>query len=285
MDYAKHVYHLFVIQVKSKDKTNKNKAAKAAREQLAAQVKENTNPRLYVINVAVLIVIIFVAVIWPDWQKGVDVASAASYAPTDAWEEAMHWMKDNTPEPMPDGSYYALYNVPANGSFVYPDTAYGVTSWWDYGYWITRTAHRLPSDNPSQSPMPIQKVASLLLSTDQQQERNLVSELKSGYIVLDQTITISKLWAIATWADQPSDAYSSVFYTADNNNQVTPVEVYNIDYYKLLCVRLFNFDGKATTSERPMVLTWEAKTTTSGMSIRLVKMPRNLIAISRHCNM
>jgi asparagine N-glycosylation enzyme membrane subunit Stt3 len=254
----------------SKDKTVKSKTAKAAKVQPVVQLYEKPNRWFYTANVAVLIVIVFAAVIWPNWQKGVGVASTATYAPSDGWEEAMHWMKANTPEPMPDGSYYKLYDVPAGGSYVYPDTAYGVTTWWDYGYWITRTAHRIPSDNPSQSPAPIKKVANLLLSTDQQQERDIVKELRSAYIALDDTLTTSKLWAIGTWAGKATDAYTSIFYYSDANSQVTPIEVYNLEYYKLLSVRLYNFDGQASSGERPMVLTWEEKTTTSGMRIKLV---------------
>jgi len=28
---------------------------------------------------------------------------------------------------------------------------YGVLVWWDFGYWVTRLAHRIPSANPKQT--------------------------------------------------------------------------------------------------------------------------------------
>jgi asparagine N-glycosylation enzyme membrane subunit Stt3 len=250
----------------SKDETIKNRSVKKAAEPR----KETLNPWLYSFNIVTLVLVVFVALFWPNWDKAKGVAAAATFAPTDAWEETLHWMKDNTPEPLPDGSYYALYDAPADSSFDYPETAYGVTAWWDYGYWITRTAHRIPSANPSQAPIPIRNVANLFLSTDQQKERDIVKTLNSSYIILDETIVTLKLWAVATWAGLDSDSFASVFYYQDENKQLVPVQVYDLDYYKLLCVRLFNFDGKASTSETPMIVTWENRTTSTGARIRLV---------------
>ena len=165
--------------------------------------------------------------------------------------------------------YYKSFNVPAGGSFDYPSSAYGVTSWWDYGYWITRIAQRVPSDNPNQSPEPIKKVANLLLSEDDQKTQDIMKELNSSYMVLDDTMTTSKLWAIMVWASVDSNKYVQVYYY-QNGNQMVPVQVYTTEYYKLLSVRLYNFDGKASTSEKPMVLTYENKTDSKGQSYRLI---------------
>ena len=35
--------------------------------------------------------------------------------------------------------------------FKYPDTAYGVMSWWDYGHYIETIGHRMPNANPFQA--------------------------------------------------------------------------------------------------------------------------------------
>jgi oligosaccharyl transferase (archaeosortase A-associated) len=250
----------------SKDESIKNKTVKKDKE----PVIEKNNRWLYSCNIITLVLVVFMAVIWPNWDKARGVAAAATYAPSDGWEETLHWLRNNTPDPMPAGGYYALYDVPPYNTFSYPDTAYGVTAWWDYGYWITRTARRIPSANPSQAPLPIKNVANLFLSTDQQQERSIVSALNSSYIVLDDTMVTSKLWAVATWAGIDSNKYSNVFYLLNEANQAEPREIFNVNYYKLLSVRLFNFDGKASTGEKPMVFTWEEKTTTTGLRIRLI---------------
>ena len=45
-----------------------------------------------------------------------------------------------------------IYNAPPNGEmFQYPDSAYGVMSWWDYGHVITYFAHPIPHANPFQA--------------------------------------------------------------------------------------------------------------------------------------
>jgi len=51
------------------------------------------------------------------------------------WLETLTWMRYNTPDPGLD--YLAVYDKPANNKYPYPDTAYGVMSWWDYGHVIT----------------------------------------------------------------------------------------------------------------------------------------------------
>jgi len=248
----------------SRDESSKKAAGKKQ-----VPVKEKTNPWLTRFNVATLVIVVLVAAFYPNYDKSKIVAAAATFAPSDAWEETLHWLKANTPEPLDTGSYDTLYNVPADYSFDYPASAYGVTSWWDYGYWITRTGRRLPSANPSQNPAPIINVANLFLSQDRQKALDIIKTLNSKYIILDETLTTTKLWAVATWAGIDSSAYTSVFYY-QNGSQVVPVQVYDLNYYKLLSVRLFNFSGKASTSEKPIVITYDERTATNGQTYRLI---------------
>jgi len=66
------------------------------------------------------------------------------------WYDALTWMRNNTPDPGLD--YYGTYERPNPGEkYQYPDTAYGVMSWWDYGHIITYWGHRIPNANPFQS--------------------------------------------------------------------------------------------------------------------------------------
>jgi dolichyl-diphosphooligosaccharide--protein glycosyltransferase len=66
------------------------------------------------------------------------------------WHESLNWMRFNTPDPGLD--FDTIYERPPEGeTFDYPDTAYGVMSWWDYGHVITYFAHRIPNANPFQS--------------------------------------------------------------------------------------------------------------------------------------
>jgi oligosaccharyl transferase (archaeosortase A-associated) len=247
----------------------RNISVKNAKKMNEPPRKIKLNPWLYAANIVTLILIVFTAIFWPNWGAATAVASAASFAPSDGWEETLHWLKDNTPEPLSEGSYYQLYDVPSNGVYQYPDTVYGVTAWWDYGYWITRTAHRIPNANPSQDPTAIINVANLLLASNQQDERELVKKLGSAYMVIDAETVTSKLWAVLTWAGKERNKYSTIFYYQNETGQAVQVEIYTPEYYKLLAVRLFNFNGQAVNA-KPMVITWEEKTTTTGARIHLI---------------
>ncbi|OGO00274.1 MAG: hypothetical protein A2Y90_00955, partial [Chloroflexi bacterium RBG_13_52_12] len=219
-------------------------------------------------NIAILVVIVFTIAFWTNFNKSKDVASQVAFAPPDAWEESVHWLKDNTPEPLGADAYYALYDAPPpGGSFTYPDSAYGVTAWWDYGYWIMRTAQRLPSDNPSQSGNPIITVANLFLSQDQAYAQQMMTYLDSSYVVLDYAVCTTKLWAVATWIGQDASRYIITYYFP-YENKLVPVQVFSPEYYKLLCVRLYNFDGKASTGEKPVVITYDNMTDKSGAVYR-----------------
>ena len=203
---------------------------------------------------------VFVFVFFFNIVKSKDVASGAPFAPSDAWQSSLLWMKNNTPEPFGDtDAYYQLYELPPDGKgYEYPQSAYGVTSWWDYGYWITRIAHRLPNTNPSQDPDPIKKTAELFLSSNETRVREIVKELGSSYIIADYAMLTNKFWAIVTWAEQEQNKYIGIYYVT-YESQLVPVQLFLPEYYSNLIVRLYNFDGKAVTNETPMVVSYEEK--------------------------
>jgi dolichyl-diphosphooligosaccharide--protein glycosyltransferase len=104
-----------------------------------------------VVIVLVLIVpgnVIAMGIRPPVWEQ------AEGLGGTDrAWYDGLTWMKGNTPD-VPMG-YYEQYDRPADEDYDYPEGAYGVMSWWDYGHWITVMGHRIPYANPfQQGPRP-----------------------------------------------------------------------------------------------------------------------------------
>ena len=97
------------------------------------------------LNIGLAIVVVFFLFFFPNFTPAQDTAKNPAFALSDGWCESLSWMKDNTPDPFGDPDfYYASYATP----FRYPETAYGVTAWWDYGYAITRTGHRPPNCHP-----------------------------------------------------------------------------------------------------------------------------------------
>ena len=247
-----------------KNKRTKNKQA----------AKTTANYRLNIIGVVVITVIVLFTVFFWNIQKAVDVAKAGYFVPTDAWQESLLWMKDNTPEPFGDTEgYYAIYDKPPAGEkFDYPDSAYGVTSWWDYGYWITRTAQRIPSANPSQRAVAIEQVAELLLSQEwppTQRTLDLLERLQSKYFIIDFSMTLSKFHAVANWAGTSMDQYFDLYLIPTDGGYV-PKYFYYPEYYRTLGVRLFHFDGQAVTEEKPMVIEWDFITADDGSVYKVI---------------
>lgn len=100
---------------------------------------------------ALIVAVVIMVVFLPNFN----VASRATAGGTIGsdyyqWHESLTWMRYNTPDPGLD--FDAIYDRPLAGeTFQYPDTAYGVMSWWDYGHVITYFAHRIPNANPFQA--------------------------------------------------------------------------------------------------------------------------------------
>ncbi len=165
------------------------------------------------------------------------------YAPPDAWMEALTWLRDYTDEPFGDADfYYSRYETPIDYS-AYPE-AYGVTAWWDYGYWIVRIGHRPPSQNPGGA---IPSVAEFFLAQDESEGQRILDEHGARYVILDFEFVTGKLHgAISVTGKSGQDFYDRfVVETADGELQLATF--YLPAYYQSMSVRLYNFGGKAVT--------------------------------------
>ncbi|MBN2074611.1 MAG: oligosaccharyl transferase, archaeosortase A system-associated [Dehalococcoidales bacterium] len=226
---------------------------------------------VYHINTVIAVLFVFVFIFLFNIVKAKEVASAASFAPSNGWQASLVWMKENTPEPFgTDDAYYNLYEpLPPDEEFQYPDSAYSVTSWWDYGYWISRTAHRIPNVNPSQASEPIKKVANLLLSDNETMIKESMGELGSSYMVIDYAMATTKYWAIVTWTEESETKYIDVYYLP-YEGELIPVRFFYPEYYNTLLVRLYNFGGEAVTDENPLVVSYEIKQDKQGNIIKQI---------------
>ena len=140
----------------------------------------------------------------PKTSPATIIASQVRYAPSDAWVSSLLWLKENTPEPYgnPD-FYYQRHELPPPGeNYQYPESVYGVTAWWDYGYLITRIGRRIPSTNPSQDPHAIANVANLFISQNETAANEIIEELCSSYVIIDYETTINQLLRIGTWLER-----------------------------------------------------------------------------------
>jgi oligosaccharyl transferase (archaeosortase A-associated) len=240
------------------EKADKDAAAEKAETKAKAKKKrrQSQGVSVHYVYTVVAIIVVFFCVDFFNISQANNVASTAPYAPTDGWEQALTWMKTNTPEPLGDpGAYYKLFNT----EYKYPASAYGVTAWWDYGYWISRIAERLPSTNPSQASDPIKKVATLFLSQNATSADKIMADLGSSYIIADNSLIAAKIWAVVDWASQSQDKYFGTYFVPKNGSYQS-VQLYNPNFYRTLIVRLYSFDGKAVPDGKPVVVTYTTQT-------------------------
>jgi dolichyl-phosphooligosaccharide-protein glycotransferase len=187
-------------------------------------------------------------------------ASSTPYAPSAGWVKALTWMRANTPEPLGSADAY-LRNYPAGAGFNYPQSAYGVISWWDYGYWITYIAHRIPNANPGQDPAAVKRVADFLTAQDEPSADAMAADMKSAYVILDYQTASSKFWAVATWSGKSPDDFFEVYW--DPAKQQQQLYIYPT-YYRSMAVRMYSFNGTAQAGISPLVVQYTIRTTAQG---------------------
>jgi len=192
-------------------------------------------------------------------------ASSASYAPSDDWMQTLKWVRENTPEPFGSSeAYYKTYTIGEK-----EEANYGIMAWWDYGYWITRIAHRVPVVNPSQNVEAITKVATFLTTEDEGSVGNIMQEMGAEYLILDYAVATSKLWAISTWADREPGKYFDI-YLAPQGSDYIIVGLYHVDYYDTILARLFNFDGRGAGATNTVVISYENMVGSDGIKYKVV---------------
>ncbi|NJD77047.1 MAG: oligosaccharyl transferase, archaeosortase A system-associated [Candidatus Methanoperedens sp.] len=135
------------------------------------------------------------------------------------WHDALTWMRYNTPDPGLD--YYAIYQKPKNGStYPYPETAYGVMSWWDYGHVITYWGRRIPNANPFQAGIGggsggqhLPGASTFLIAQTENEANKVLDELginrKPGarYVVSDAYMAYSIMSIFGDWDNTGEDYY------------------------------------------------------------------------------
>ncbi len=222
--------------------------------------------------VALAVLVIFFGVFFWNIQPAIAVASSAPYAPSDAWVSSLTWLKDNSPEPLgsPD-AYYQIQPALAPGEdYPFPSSAYGVLAWWDYGYWITRIAHRIPNVNPSQDRLSQIKVASFFTSQDEPASAGLRQELGSAYVVIDHETTLSKFWAIITWGGKDTAQFFESYLVQQEDQSLKQVILYYPAYFRSMAVRMFNFDGKAVTPDNILAISFSENKNNAGQSYKII---------------
>jgi dolichyl-diphosphooligosaccharide--protein glycosyltransferase len=236
------------------------------------KIKEKGKPRTFMqprgvwVRVIVVGIAIFFLVFFPN------IGDAATFASRpflmgqtldQGWHSSLLWLRDNSPEPFDDPDfYYEIY--PPRSDFEYPETAYGVMSWWDYGYFIMQISRRIPNSNPMQAGAA--RAGQFFTAQDEDSVNELIDRYKLGlkYVVIDHTMPTTKFYAMAEWAGSNVDEFRGVYYQRMQDGTMMPVVLYYPTYYQSIVVRLYNFDGKAVVPNETIVISYEEKLTREG---------------------
>jgi len=164
-----------------------------------------------------------------------------------AWYDSLLWLRDNSPEPFSNPDYYyELYEAPPKQQeYEYPESAYSIMSWWDYGHWITRSAHRIPICNPFQKG--VKSAANYFIAQNEGSANNMLEKLDSRYVIIDHLMPTIKFYAMPTWAGKNPDEFYGTYYVPQKGGKLKSVTFFYPSYYQSTVVRLYNFDGEATT--------------------------------------
>lgn len=203
------------------------------------------------INMAVAGLVIFFLVLFPNFKPAATVINQAmSFVPSNAWCSSLAWLRDNTPEPFGDAAfYYASYQPP----FRYPETAYSVTAWWPYGYWILRIGHRLPICDPGGGYRGA--VAKMFTAQNETTANQVASSLNSKYIIIDDATVTSILGSVTTYAGTDITQFFDMYLVSVMGN-LKPVLYYYPQYYQCLATRLYYFDGNEITANSTSVISY-----------------------------
>jgi dolichyl-diphosphooligosaccharide--protein glycosyltransferase len=198
----------------------------------------------------ILLAILLVAVLVYPWGPAPLALKQAKYTggPNTPWYNSLEWMQDNTPDT--GLSYYGPYVQPPPGEpYPYPDTAYGVMSWWDYGFWIGNIARRIPNANPFQSGVgggeEQRPGASTFFTAESEDEANEIADtLGVKYVVSDVEMATGKFYAITAW-DCDTGGYSEWLPIGDRMEMVPTMR-----YFNSMEARLHIFDGVSLSHYR-----------------------------------
>ncbi|OYR44198.1 oligosaccharyl transferase, archaeosortase A system-associated [Halorubrum sp. Ea8] len=236
------------------------------------------------IALVVVLIVPLVAMVTPVWAAGANTGPGG----VTQWDGSLQWMNDETPTPGElEGAdnpmeLYGTYERPADGDFEYPEGAYGVQSWWDYGHWITTRAERIPNANPFQQNAG--EAADYLLAPSEEAAREvLAGQSEEGehtrYVMVDWQMASpnSKFGAPVTFYsgnETRSDFNRVLYQQTEQGGFQTVMQVNTQRYHESQMIRLYEHYGSAVDPE-PVVVDWETRTaeTRSGGQVEVNTLP------------
>ena len=214
----------------------------------------------YQVIVALVIVMLLFAPLLPPIATATVVDRGSSTGPHPdslAWEDSNHWLQENTPEPgnwagadnADELEFYGTHEFPEDGDYDYPEGAYGVMSWWDYGHLITTQGERIPHANPFQQNA---RPASAYLTAGSEERGELIldaiaagespsdesneqleamaenaSHEEMRYVMIDDQMAGGKFTAISQWTEPSTGTYFDRQQAMNDQSILTANENYD----------------------------------------------------------
>lgn len=236
-----------VATVKQEEPARKGKKGGKSPDARKTKVPPKNQPDYLKVGAFAAVIAVTLLFAGTSLMGNIALGTNAKYGGIDSqWMGALEWMGENTPDPGVD--YYAIYD---KETFAYPEEAYGVMSWWDYGHWITFLSKRIPNNNPFQHGVAGPNgSAQYFVSTSEEVANRILDNIGTRYVITDIQLDTSKFHAPATWADpevgqEPFQPYFLLPVSAGSSDyQAVPFN--NQEYYLTMVSRLHNFDGSMT---------------------------------------
>jgi len=165
------------------------------------------------VRIAVVVVIIFFLTL-PTVQNTIGIAQMPNEINAD-WYVTLTWLKQNTPN---QEQFDKLYFSPVSKA------PYGILSWWDYGHWVIRVAHRVPLTSPTQTG----SIPSQFFTSDNETAANaLLTKLTIPYVIIDSSLLTGKWSALLIRAEKPyEDVQNTFLQTLWNEKAQTWTKIY-----------------------------------------------------------
>jgi len=275
------------------------------------QTRLFTVNRFQVMTVLIAVMVIFVPIIGVGPANDEDSADTAMEvadgrsAPGGivGWKSSLDWMNENTPAEgqyaNPDGEPMDLWGqYRLTEDYDYPDGAYGVLSWWDYGHWITGQAERIPVANPFQQGTTT--AAEFLLAQDEATAEEVISSVdenenaKTRYVMVDwkmveaetQRPLSGKFFAPTAFTDKYENRqfYTRLASAGRQGGLQTLSMLHKQPYYQSMVTRLYHFHGSSETVRVPNlgipVVEWTGTEQELPSGATFVRAPQNGTAVT-----
>lgn len=221
-------------------------------------------------------VLIFGLIIMPSFSMSKIYAQSAG-GPESDWLTSTAWLENNTPSPGME--LYEKYERPESGKYAYPDAAYGIMSWWDYGHLIEVIGHRIPNANPFQQGIGsvtknIPGSSPFFLAENESRAEEVLAALDANrsrymntkYVMVDQPMAVGKFHAMAAWSNIPTSRYMSGVYQ-QQGDQLVPVQIWLEPYFKTITARMYFSDGSDTSGEGGIGLAYRGMDAGNGVTV------------------